>query len=272
MPKLSGKTAGNTLGCLFGFVATKCYHKMKLLPGKLPQVTTQMMHGNFDSCEREPIGIYLVTLRDPLQRLNSWFRYERPNNETTRHRLRKVEPLYIDCAFETMNQLGEAMSEKATKCSKVAWDAVTGARGFAYHNAMNYGFYWNKIPEEARDWGRIVVIRTEHLEQDWSSVERVSLAGDVETSSSSTTEPDNTTTITTHFSKKNASVKKDQDSYLSELAQQNICAGLCHEIQVYKTILHRAENLSPDDVAISMKELQQSCPVEAAAEQCPSTA
>ena len=102
---------------------------------------------------------------------------------------------------------------------------------------------------------RIAVIRTEHLAQDWASVEAVSLKGN--------------RNATVSFEKRNTSRQKIEDEYLSERAQRNLCDGLCEEIQIYKLLLQRAENLSRDDVEVSMQELKQTCPHEAAVERWP---
>jgi len=242
---------------------------MTLLPGKLPQYTTNILHVAIDSCQREHIDMYLFTLRDPLHRLMSWFTYERPSSPDSRsrrskHRFKKVKPLYIDCGFDTINQMGEAMSSSSqvtNKCSQMAWRAAAGSEGFAYHNQMNYGYYWNQIPQPARDFARMAVIRTEHLEQDWYSVERV--LGSVNGDNSDNDKNDNTTTKPAVFGKKNESDKNTTDAVLSEVARRNLCAGLCREIQIYKRILYRAENLSPEDLAVSLAELAQNCPVQA---------
>ena len=237
---------------------------MKLLEGKLPQYTTNTMHTRHDSCRLEHISLYLISMRDPLQRMMSWFRYDAPHPKMDRRHLRYVKPLYIDCGFQSMNQLGEAMTKGgdsanvSDECQQMAWDAITGKRRF-HHSGYNYGHYWNWIPPEAKESGHIVAIRAEHMEQDWYSVERF-VGGDAAPSSQKTT----------NFGVRNASKRRsNNDSYLSELAHQNICRGLCEEIQLYKKILERVENLTPQDVGASLKELQQSCPVEAAAEQCP---
>ena len=238
---------------------------MQLLPGNLPQYATNILHVNRDSCRLEKIGLYLFTVREPLHRLMSWFTYERPTSnqtEMTPYRLKKIKPLYVDCGFDSIAQLGEAMSSKDDPvCASRAWWAVTGAEGYAYHNQMNYGFYWNALPQQAQKSARFAVIRTEHLEKDWYSVERVSLDyhGPIVDKSSNAT----------IFGIKNESVKQKRDTVLSELARHNLCAGLCREIQIYKRILRRAENLSPDDWAESLKELEESCPLQAATEDCP---
>ena len=260
-----GKSAGSTLSCFLGYKSPKCHNKMQLLPGKLPQYATNIIHVHRDSCRREKIGLYLFTLRDPLHRLMSWFTYERPSSnqtEMTPHRLKRIQPLFVDCGFDTISQLGEAMSSKHNGvCAKRAWHAVTGAEGYAYHNQMNYGFYWNALPRKARKSARMAAIRTEHLEEDWYSVERVSLHynGTIVDSNSNST----------IFGKKNESVKQKEDTLLSELAQHNLCAGLCREIQIYKMLLRRAENLSPADVEESLGVLERNCPSQVITEDCP---
>jgi len=102
---------------------------------------------------------------------------------------------------------------------------------------------------------RIAVVRTEHLEQDWASIETVSLR-QKEASRFS-------------FLQKNKSFKSKDDRYLSDVAQRNLCDGLCEEIQIYKLMLNRAENLSAEDVATTMTELRGYCPKEADRETCP---
>ena len=47
-----------------------------------------------------------------------------------------------------------------------------------------------------------------------------------------------------------------------------MCGALCNEIQVYKDILRRAINLDEDDVAASLEELKEVCPVEAKHSSC----
>ena len=245
---------------------------MRLLPGNLPKYTTNLIHVHRDSCRREKnIGLYLFTLRDPLHRLMSWFTYERPTNvrdsTLSAHRLNRIHPLFVECGLETIAQLGEVMSSDSNSvCARRAWRAVTGAQGYAIHNQMNYGYYWNKLPRPAQRSARLAVIRTEHLEQDWYSVERVSLGyhGPIMDD-----DENNSNATISMFGKRNESVKQKQDTALSELARRNLCAGLCREIQIYKRILQRAENLSPADVADSLRELEESCPRQAVARDCP---
>ena len=103
---------------------------------------------------------------------------------------------------------------------------------------------------------RIIVLRTEQLEQDWRSIEVDVLNGPEPFDKSFT------------FPHKHASAKEERDLYLSEESTRNICRALCEEIQVYKRILIRAENLDENDFVESMKVLAQHCPVQAESSDC----
>jgi len=119
----------------------------------------------------------------------------------------------------------------------------------------NFGYYLNRVkhPETAR----IAVIRTEHIEKDWVNVENRVLKANVDPSRFS------------EFTRKNKSVKIEEDKILSEESLKNICNALCEEIQVYKTILNRAENLDQRDLSLSMGELFAKCPTEVSQSSCP---
>ena len=66
----------------------------------------------------------------------------------------------------------------------------------------------------------------------------------------------------------NAHQKKPEEIYLSDTAKVVLCETLCNEIQVYKQILKRAQNINKQQYIESMKELMASCPKEAAEETC----
>jgi hypothetical protein len=67
---------------------------------------------------------------------------------------------------------------------------------------------------------------------------------------------------------RHAPYRQPQDSILSTESQDNICRALCTEIQVYKQLLARAENLDRDQYATSMRELREACPDQAIYGQC----
>jgi hypothetical protein len=66
----------------------------------------------------------------------------------------------------------------------------------------------------------------------------------------------------------NAHEKKPEEVYLSDTAKVVLCETLCNEIQVYKTILKRAQNMKKEHYIQSMQELMTSCPKEAMEETC----
>jgi hypothetical protein len=170
--------------------------------------------------------------------------------------------LYIEC-FDTLNELGEvglAVNEKTlngslTTCQQRARWAVTGQERYAYHNYYNYGYYLNQLRQyHTNAVSKILVIRSEHLENDWKSIEHDILEGSRD--------------LNFVFEQTNASPKRSKDYVLSQKARQEICKWLCFEIQTYKFIIQRAINLSEDEKEISMKELNESCPKEADSSTC----
>lgn len=266
-----GKTAGSTLSCFLGFQYPACKDHIKLIPGNLPLVTTNLIHTHYDTCKRAPIALYLFTLRDPLQRLLSWFTYERPYNGMSERQFLAKRPLYLDCGYQSMDAVGLALREgNRTECARVAWRAVQGRHGYMSHNKYNYGHYWRMVLEQQQqnstshaEAPRIVVVRTEHLEQDWKSVEALVSAA----AAKNNRQANSSTNV--EFPRKNISTKKEQDRHLSATAHRNLCDALCEEIQVYKKLLRFAENLMPEDIDESMQELRNHCPIQADRETCP---
>lgn len=300
-----GKTAGSTLACYFGFDYGQCSNgenttsslyrnnnynqtaeeeivKNMIPTGLLSHYTTSMIHKQYDSClEDIPISIYLFVVRNPFERIKSWFEYERPNKYTTNKNswsyLNQQYPLFVECKYNTLNDLGGKKGLGAnnnTLCSRRAFRAITGITGYIDHNKYNYEYYYkkvlynhimnnkkiNKLPELQQlpqlSNPRIVVIRTEHLEYDWNSIEYNILQ-------SNHTLPNYFT-----FTHKNRSPKLLEDLYINEDSKQNICNALCNEIQYYKQILLDANNLNKKDYIIAMKELEIDCPIQTTADTC----
>jgi hypothetical protein len=246
-----GKTAGSTLACYFGFRYPACGNRVELLPGQLVNHTTNIIHTRFDTCKRTDISVYLFVLRDPLSRMQSWFTYERPRDENSPEYEMKKR-LFVDCEYKTLNQMGADIGSNTTLCSRRAWRAMTGLVGYSRHNKFNYGYYYNRVPRNAR----IAVIRTEHLEADWSSLEVKLFNGKPLNKSAG------------YFKRKNQSQKLDEDLLLTVESRLNLCKALCEEIQLYKKLLSQAENLTPEDVQESLTELKSSCPYQARSDKC----
>lgn len=281
-----GKTAGSTLACYMGFDYDHCANglntthsvtipntrdipqaydtiKQMIPPGSLARKTTSMIHRDSDSCyEDAPMSQYLFVVRNPFTRIQSWFEYERIFNETADVEspvYRSKKPLFIDCRYTTLNILGGPKGlglQNKTLCSRRAFRAVAGSVGYSAHNYFNYEYYYDKVLKNARSRNpRIMVIRTEHLEEDWSSVETKVLGG-----------PPLSNNFT--FTHKNKTPKLMEDLTIDDESRQNICQALCNEIQVYKKILQNAENLSKSAYAQSMHELAEYCPLETSTTKC----
>lgn len=240
-----GKTAGSTVGCALGF-QLHCKGVMHHPPGLLPSYATNMIHSHVNDCTLKE-DFFLVTLRDPLERIKSWYSYEQSS----------LEKLKKDCRFITLNVLAErglTRDHQATsdKCRGRALRTLQGTEMIGFHAYQNYGFYLKQLPHNAS----IAVIRSEHLVDDWNSME--ALLG---SSAKARKFP----------SKNTVSLQKDLNKELTPRAQQLLCAALCQEVQVYKHLLHVALNLTPKQVRESLRELRHSCPLEADAHECPPT-
>jgi Sulfotransferase family len=258
-----GKTAGSSMACSLGFSYDSCpIDRIHLPHGNLPKFTTSMVHKQFNDCKTRKIALYLFIVRDPLSRMQSWFTYERPPPNQTKiwnpTSYARKELLFVKCPFPTLNVLGGELglgANNVTLCSRRAWKAITGEEAYSAHNYYNFAFYYNEVMQQDKD-ARIVVLRTEHLEQDWRTIETQILHGPQPFDSNFT------------FPTKHSSHKNPEDYILSPESQENICHALCAEIQVYKYILSQAENLDKTDYDVSMQELMRHCPVEAALKKC----
>jgi hypothetical protein len=277
-----GKTAGGTLSCRFGsWLAKNCKKQTNQRPSVLSKHVLGKLHKNRDwGCLKrngrqrpELPAVWLFTLRHPLDRIVSWFHYEHLHlnhiSETTSNR----PALYGDC-FDDMNDLSQIGLKQAweynstntetqperessdpnisPKCAKRAWNAITGKVGYEYHNFYNYRYY--------RDWVdhvmgptnyTILVIRSEHLEEDWSRLEELYNHKQGSTNMIVKGKQDDYfATVQRH--KSNSSLSPD--SYL------NLCRALCQEIQIYSFLLKGAINLTPQQLQQSMDELHAKCP------------
>jgi hypothetical protein len=286
-----GKTAGGTLSCRFGsWLAKNC--KKQQTKNQRPSVLSKhvlgKIHKNRDwGCMKRNIkrpmlpAVWLFTLRHPLDRIVSWFHYEHLHLNHSIETVSNRPALYDDC-YDDMNDLAqiglkqaweyqhststntETLPEKESpgpnmspRCAKRAWNAITGKVGYEYHNFYNYRYY--------RDWVdhvmgptnyTILVIRSEHLEEDWSRLEELYTHNHQQGSTNMIVDKgkqrdDYFATVQRH--KTNSSLLSP-DSYL------NLCRALCQEIQIYSFLLKRAINLTPQQLEQSMDELHAKCP------------
>jgi len=242
-----GKAGGSTVQCALGF-RLHCDGEMRFPSGLLPHYTTHLFHANIDNCW-DDMGYYLFTVRNPIERMKSWFAYEKPGGASEAAWMRDRQSLYVDCPFPTLNDLAErgldfTVHDVSDECHFRAHRAVRGIERIGNHAYYNYRYYLEAIKDSAN----ITAIRQEHMVEDWNSMEQL-LGGS-----------DNAVRA---FPRKNFHDRDPKDDYLSEKAQMLLCHALCDDIQAYKTILQRAINLSPSDVEDTMADLRKSCPIEA---------
>jgi hypothetical protein len=246
-----GKTAGSTVGCYLGF-QLHCEGEMKYPMGLLPKYTSHTTHNGVNDCPVDS-AYYLFVVRNPLERLRSAYVYDRPETDMGE------TLLYRDCPFYFLNDLAEqGLTEggnASAVCKQRAYNAVRGLEIFGYHLHFNYRYYTNEALGDDRS-KKAVLIRNEHLKADWDSIEAL-LGG----------KPGGVV-FPVHNKAQN---KESGDDYLSDRSRHLLCHALCDEIQVYKSLLERAVNLTPEQVLTSMQELSVSCPNEAAATSCPDT-
>ncbi|CAB9510118.1 expressed unknown protein [Seminavis robusta] len=213
---------------------------------------------------------FLVNLRSPLDRIASWFTYEHIENHGIVYKDRQYhcgQVVLGSCYrhFEHLTTIGLGFPRpspnqplkvgtnlSATECSHWAWAAVQGNMPADYHNAFNYEWYAHRLLDDSlNSQADMFVLRVEHLEQDWTTVDRM-LGGTGAFPS----------TLASRQNSAEIKPLRVPNHNTTDLGILNLCRALCEEIQVYKRFLLAAVNLSPGDVQASGDELRQRCPEE----------
>ena len=235
-----GKTAGSSIGCALGF-CLRCQDDRQFLPGRLPKSATHVFHKSVYDCP-STADFYLIVVRDPLARSRSAFVYGRPDEYGhSAEGWRYTEQLYSDCPFSTANELASMgltdNGEASDECKQRAKDMLRGVARYEDHMFYNYQYYLESIPHKSN----ILVIRTEHMEEDWNKIE-LRLGGTPRTNLT--------------FPHDNSKPKEARDSVLGNDERMLLCHELCIEIQMYKLMLQNTLNIDQPQYNISMEELQ----------------
>ena len=248
-----GKAGGSSIGCALGF-RLHCEDKQNM-PGRLAKSATHIFHKDVYDCP-DTTDYYLFVVRDPLDRTRSAFVYGRPDEYGRTNEPKywqAIEQLYLNC-FSTLSSLaslGLADNGGASdECKQRARDMLRGKVRYEDHIYFNYQYYLEAIPPKSK----ILVIRTEHLEEDWNNIER-GLGGRPRTNIEFP--HDNTKTH-----------KETRDLILGSKERLFLCHELCVEIQTYKLMLKYALNLGAEQYNVTMTELEAKCPKEALLKQC----
>jgi hypothetical protein len=279
-----GKAAGSTVGCSLGF-QLHC-HGTTMRSGVLPLYTTHVIHNGMNDCPSH-MPYYLFTLRNPIDRIRSAYVYDRPlapmkavtphERHDIKHRHAQDE-LYIDCPFWTLHEFvanGLDPNGKASqRCRERAIKSILGLERHGYHLYFNYQWFIQETQVmHPSSSSQILVVRTEHLAQDWNSAEAVMQSHSTKnnTGESEMSQRQNLTMVQ-QFQQGNPSSwkSKDNDAIFTDRDRHVLCHFLCREIQWYKQLLLQAVNLNSNDFFQSMRELHQTCPLQAKAGSCPS--
>jgi hypothetical protein len=274
-----GKAAGSTLSCALGYrYAPTCpkesvrHTKLKLYQHRGPFAHTHKMQCSPD------VPTFLVSLRNPIDRIVSWFNYENTNSSFIRPFIRNLPQDAQDCTrrlwhvngtgcFKTFSEFSESCtwteaknpSDPKAGCQQLAWNVSRGDFRCGWHNAFNYAYYFKHIQnwrKGAKRATHLVAIRTEHIADDWDRLELM-FGGTTEGSGAKIFE-------------KSLNRGGFDKTLASPRGLQNLCLALCPEIQVYKRILYMAENLNEEQRRESIAEVARLCPEEAGAErECP---
>ena len=247
-----GKAGGSSVGCGLGFSLHCSNSTQKPLKGLLPQRTTRLFHADTYDCYDDS-AYFLFVVRNPVERIKSAFLYDRPKSEKSLKQhypeyYERRKNYYLDCPgfghMETMVQHGlKKEGHSSEVCKTRAFTAMRGDLHFSCHMYFNYQFHLEGVPAD----GKILVIRNEHLVQDWNTVEH-RIGGEKDT-----IEPDAIGVM-------NKSTKNTDDKYLSEDSLHIVCRQLCNELVSYKKILRRSLNLNYQQIEESIEELRKTCP------------
>lgn len=211
----------------------------------------------------ENFDTFIVTIRNPIDRMISWFHYVHPKNNRFTPHFTEI----FDC-YEQVNDLATNGLEQTPKelngCQKLARNLISGSAPSHFENThitRNYKFYTSELLSQSKN-KNIYVLRTEHLSNDW-----VNTAKDLILKTGTSIEVHEEVQHITHRKGKNPVVTSKD---ISKKGIQNACFFLCSEIQLYKKLLNRAINLNANDRSESLEDLAKYCPKEAKSLTCAS--
>jgi hypothetical protein len=139
----------------------------------LAKHTTNLIHKKHNDCQNDEFAYYLFTLRNPVDRIISWFAYEHPTEHTSLSSHPQKKKLFIDCYYTLEEPSIDGLGgDRKRTCSQREWKAIQGDIGYRYHNYYNFAYY-RKQMEMHDPKGLIIAIRTEHLLEDWNLIENM---------------------------------------------------------------------------------------------------
>ena len=229
---------------------------------------------------------FLWTLRNPLDRVVSWYRYTNPANcgdgyyataclvdRAIAAGRNKWANKFFSC-FPTLQDFGlafrrpslrstalvpsssnDSRTSQVVNCTQVALNTIGGLVSSSNHMYYNHKFYWEQTVANYPD-KEIMVIRTEHLWQDLHRIESLLVQGSPEH-----------VVLPMHRSMtfKNVTHGSDQQVHrgtMSDLARQSLCSAMREELVIYEKLILAATNLNHMDKLHSLRIVNQHCGLE----------
>jgi hypothetical protein len=273
-----GKTGGSTIskrlrnGCA-SFLAHPCY----IVPDET--IASRLIHSyyhvmDFGLLPKSHHDFYMLSLRDPFDRLISAFSYEhilnrRATNNTqslTRFQIEVLDDAYL--CFPTLESFAAFLLQgdpydfhypykynivEPSSCRDFALAVFHGRVRLFHHLYFNYQHIKSLLPvwdEGEVHAPTILVTRLESLWEDWTSVNRYLGQTDA------VMIPHDESARERDMSQLDLPVTKD----LSEKGRQAICYALQLEYDAYFWLVSRAKNLGKKDLAETLVRARQRCP------------
>ena len=221
----------------------------------------------------------LWTIRNPVDRIVSWFYYMHPancNRVLNRHStacntnrtivatVKKNETgsdwaaNFFAC-FSNINELASSLytagsnnsSSVEDGCSQIAWRTLVGEGSRSSKHAFyNYAYYWNRTLDSNYGENEVLVVRTESLWQDMRRVEDMFHVSEPASKHPFVQQSNNVT---------HGSEGHRQQEKLSSQSRQHLCCALVHELAIYRNIIQRASNLEEPEKRQTLQRLHQQC-------------
>ena len=223
----------------------------------------------------DPATTLLWTIRNPVDRIVSWFYYMNPancnpvedyystacnTNRTIVATLKKKDKKgsqwaakFFGC-FRQINTFASSLyystDSSVDGCSQIAWRTLAGrastSSGHAYYN---YAYYWNRTLGSNHGENEVWVIRTESLWHDMAQIEDI-----FKVRNRASHEPLMNQRNVTHGSEGHR-----QRETLSRPNRQHLCCALGHELAIYRDLLQRESNLDEPEKRRTLHRLDQQC-------------
>ena len=268
-----GKAGGSSTRDLMSDADKSCPQfpeDLKCILLRVTHADNDITHIRFNQDAYPKYNHFLVPVRNPVDRLISWFNFEMPplGDSNPRVMVPNKQNLF-DCyqdidSVMTKGLVSPEENRNLTFCEQHATACLTGAIRCHHHNYYNYEVYTEDLIEwktchyqnktmtagtncTSRDI-RIDVLRQEHYENDLQRMLELWTG----------TPGLNVSYLVQH--KKNAASRPNaRPKYVSPEGVDKLCRAICPELLAYKHVIGYADNLYTEEVQESFDALDERC-------------